>query len=122
VYHLNGTSGAAQPDRVFNEFRRAQERFMRKHHGAAGLGLFRAVVVIGSVLRIGAFGVLALMAPGKRPARLGLVAQWRRILLWTLGRRGPGLTAGAARGVAEHTPVVGAGPRIAARPEVESPG
>jgi GT2 family glycosyltransferase len=122
VYHLNGASGAAQPDRVFNEFRRAQERFMRKHHGAAGLALFRAVVVIGSVLRIAAFGMLTLVGPAKRPARLALVGKWGRILLWTLGRRGPGLTAPAAGSTSRpDTAVAEEGPRLKARAGVESP-
>jgi GT2 family glycosyltransferase len=123
VYHLNGASGATQPDRVFSEFRRAQERFMRKHHGTAGLVLFHAVVLIGSALRIGAFGVLALVAPGKRSARLALVGKWRRILLWTLGRRGPGLTAAATEGVLQsHGAAAEVGPNLAARTGVESPG
>ena len=96
VYHLNGASGAAQPDRVFSEFRRAQERFMRKHHGPAGLLLFRTVVVIGAALRIGIFGLLAIVLPKGRSGRLSLVSKWRRILFWTIGRRGPGLSAGPA--------------------------
>jgi GT2 family glycosyltransferase len=123
IYHLNGASGATQPDRVLNEFRRAQERFMRKHHGMAALILFRIVVVLGSVLRIAAFGVIALVAPGKRSARLALVRKWCRILLWTLGRRGPGLTGAPKKGVSRHHSVVAeAGSELAARTGAESAG
>jgi GT2 family glycosyltransferase len=90
VSHLNGASGAAQPDAVFNEFRRAQERFIRKHYGFFGLALIRFVVVIGAGLRVAAFGLLAAL-PRNRAKRLELCRKWTRILTWTLGRRGPGL-------------------------------
>jgi GT2 family glycosyltransferase len=90
VFHLNGASGTAQPDAVFDEFRRAQERFIHKHHGTLALAFVRFVIVLGASMRTVAFGLLA-MAPGRRHARLEQARKWRRILTWTLGRRGPGL-------------------------------
>lgn len=90
VQHLNGASGAAQPDAVFNEFRRAQERFIRKHDGPLGLAVVRIVVVIGAALRVAAFFLLS-AAKGKRAQHWAACRKWTRILAWTLGRRGPGL-------------------------------
>ena len=83
VVHLNGGSGKAQPDRVFEEFQRGQERFVRKHHGRAGLAVYRAMRVVGSAVRVAAFGAAG---------RWAEVRRWRRILRWTLGSRGPGLS------------------------------
>jgi GT2 family glycosyltransferase len=90
AYHLNGASGAAQPDAVFNEFRGAHERIIRKHHGVFGLAIVRSVVTIGAGLRVVLFALLAI-PPGNREKRLPLLRKWNRILLWNLGRRGPGL-------------------------------
>jgi GT2 family glycosyltransferase len=102
VQHLNGASGAAQADAVFNEFRRAQERFIRKHDGPVGLALVRIVVVIGAAIRIAAFFLLS--APkGKRAQRRATCRKWTRILTWTLGRRGPGLKKPVRQGeIVQH--------------------
>ncbi len=91
VVHLNKGSGKRQPDRVFCEFHRGQERFFRKHHGLSGLWFFRAVMVFGASLRVLVFLAAALAVPRRRAQSLSLVAQWQRILTWTLGFRGPGL-------------------------------
>ncbi len=95
VVHLGGGSAGgetgAQPDRVFNEFHRGQERFIRKHFGAGGLLVYRVATVFGACLRTALFGVAALTKPGSRRTSLSMVTQWRRILSWTLGKRGPGL-------------------------------
>lgn len=88
VYHLNGASGAVQRRAVFDEFHRAQERFVRKHHGPLGLFVYRFMMVVGAVLRMAAFGLLRLT--GNRRAA-GLVRKWFGILVWTLGWRGGGL-------------------------------
>lgn len=91
VVHLGGGSGGAQSDRVFCEFQRGQERFIRKHFGLGGLLVYRAATVFGAGLRIVMFGAAAVVRPGSRPRYKLLVAQWKRILTWTLGKRGPGL-------------------------------
>ncbi|PQV63702.1 hypothetical protein B1R32_10941 [Abditibacterium utsteinense] len=91
VVHLGGGSGGAQPDRVFSEFHRGQERFIRKHYGARGLVVHRLATVFGACLRIGLFGAAAFLRPGSRCRYRLLVAQWKRILNWNLGKRGPGL-------------------------------
>ena len=90
VTHLNGGSGKEQPDRVFNESRRSGERYIIKHHGRAGLAVVHTLTVAGALLRISVFGLLAAV-PGRREPARALRRQWKRILLWTLGRRGPGL-------------------------------
>ena len=91
VVHLGGGSGGAQPDRVFCEFHRGQERFIRKHYGTRGLLVHRFATVFGACLRILLFGAATFLRPGLRHRYKRLVAQWKRILLWNLGRRGPGL-------------------------------
>lgn len=106
VSHLNGASGAAQSSRVFDEFRRAQERFVRKHHGVLGLAVMRIVVVIGALMRIAVFSATALFSRAGRERRLDTVRKWGRILVWTLGRRGPGL--------ARPRPNAATGPSVAA--------
>jgi GT2 family glycosyltransferase len=105
VCHLNGASGKAESDAVFDEFRRAQERYIRKHHGRLGLLWFWIVVVIGSVARVAIFGFLAAVQPSRRSARLGDVKKWRRIFLWTLGRRGLGLGRPTASSAAQDSPL-----------------
>lgn len=91
VVHRGGGSGGAQPDRVFSEFHRGQERFIRKHFGMSGLMVHRIATVFGAGLRIVLFGAAMMLRPGSREHYRALVAQWRRIGAWTLGRRGPGL-------------------------------
>lgn len=91
VVHLGGGSGKVQADKVFNEFQRAQERFMCKHYGGAGLMVYRITTIFGACLRMLLFLVAALCRAHKRRHYLSQIAQWKRILLWSLGKRGPGL-------------------------------
>jgi GT2 family glycosyltransferase len=92
VTHLNGASGKAQADRVFTEFHRGQERFVRKHYCAAGLFWYRLMVVCGALIRIISFGVAGILLPAKRAKLFELVHRWSRLLRWTMGQRGPGLS------------------------------
>ena len=99
VVHLNGGSGTRQPDRVFCEFRRSQEKFYAKHYGVAGLWCHRATMLVGSLLRIVLFTVLGAVSRIRRVRYREEAATWKRILAWTAGLRGPGLsdrTTGAA--------------------------
>ncbi len=91
VTHLGGISGATQADRVFCEFHRGQERFMRKHYGQFGLTIYRLTTVMGACLRIILFETAGFLRPDSRSKCKSLVAQWKRILLWTIGKRGAGL-------------------------------
>jgi hypothetical protein len=94
---LGGGSGKPQADRVFREFRKAQERFIRKHHGAFGLLIYRLALVTGACIRITAFGILAVIRPSRRERNRDLVRLWCRILSWTIGFRGPGLSGCTGR-------------------------
>lgn len=89
--HCGGASGKAQSAPVFCEFRRAQERFQRKHYGRLGLLFFRMMLLIGAVLRVILFGMQALLLPTRRSVRLSQVHLWQRIFLWTVGMRSTGL-------------------------------
>jgi GT2 family glycosyltransferase len=90
VIHLNGGSGKVQSKRVFTEFRRGQERYIRKHHGILGLIWFRLMLFAGAILRITLFGMLAMIS--NRRQRIKKVMVWGRILAWSVGWRGPGLS------------------------------
>ena len=92
VTHVNGGSGKRQAKRVFSEFHRSAELYIRKHHGLSGLVIVRACLVGGSSLRLVLFGIAALVPGSRRPRKL--VRQWLRILIWHLGVRGAGLRSG----------------------------
>lgn len=89
--HLGGESGKSRSARVFCEFHRGQERYIFKHHGRFGRGIYRAATVFGALLRALIFGAASLLFPRARRGFLGQVKAWKRIARWTLGRRGPGL-------------------------------
>jgi GT2 family glycosyltransferase len=89
--HLGGGSAGNQSAKVFSEFRRGQERYIRKHHGGFGLWVFRASVITGAVLRIVFFSLLALFQRSRREKAIKVVRLWTRIMAWTVGFRGPGL-------------------------------
>lgn len=91
VTHLGGVSGSFQSDRTFCEFRRAQDLYIRKHHGLPGLLVFRCATAFGALVRILCYSVLRVSrgAGGRKAGRDALT--WWRILLWTVGFRGPGL-------------------------------
>jgi len=91
VFHLCGASGRQQPLRVFTEFHRGQERFVRKHHGRAGLVVYRTAKVYGSVVRLAVFSAHSVVRPAQRRKDLDEVARWARILAFTVGVRGQGL-------------------------------
>ena len=100
VTHIGGASGVAQSDRVFEEFHRARERLIRKHHGTVGLFAFRFFEAIGALLRFLVFGAIRIVSPGRREKCTHLMGKWRRILWWTLGRRGAGLRDAVSKSMA----------------------
>lgn len=87
VTHWNGESGKQQAERVFNEFRWAAERYIRKYHGVAGLVVFRLSMMVGAVVRITVFGA-GIVIPRQRQRSFRMVKLWGRILKWTIGFRG----------------------------------
>lgn len=91
VVHLAGSSGRPESERTFSEFRQAQERFIRKHYGGVGLAVFRCATVSGAALRIVSFSILRVFRRARRAKLTQDIHLWWRILLWTLGLRGPGL-------------------------------
>lgn len=90
VVHVNGGSGKRQADRVFNEFMRSAERYVRKHHGRVGLGVLRTCLVGGSAARVAVFGCRSLV-PRRGTGSRQRAREWLRVLTWTLGLRGAGL-------------------------------
>ena len=91
VVHLIQGSGKAQSERVFNEFRHANETFINKHYGAPGLWLYRVSQIIGAGARLVLLGTLGLLGVTRRIDPHHSAAEWRRILSWNLGFRGPRL-------------------------------
>lgn len=92
VTHLNGGSGRQQSDRVFCEFRRGQEKFFRKHYGVSGLLFYRLMMTLGSCLRLSLFTLIGMISRKRRLRCADEVRLWKRILKWTVGSRGPGLS------------------------------
>lgn len=89
VTHLGGSSGARQADAVFEEFSRASERYIRKHHGKFGLWVYRAAATVGAGLRVASFILLRVIRPSPRHAdRLSL---WKRVFCWSIGCRLKGI-------------------------------
>ena len=86
VVHLNGGSGSRQADRVFDEFHRSAQRYIRKHHGRAGLAVYRACLVGGASARVVLFGLGAVLSTGPAKARgQRRTREWARILAWHSG-------------------------------------
>ena len=52
VVHVGGASGSAMAGRQLAEFCRGNARYVRKHHGRAGLALVRAAKVAGLLARL----------------------------------------------------------------------
>ena len=84
IVHYGGQSSVAMKDRQFCESVRNEVRYIRKHFGLSGEMLYRASMLFGSVLRIGAFSVIRFV-PGKREAADRVIGLWWRMLKWHLG-------------------------------------
>jgi GT2 family glycosyltransferase len=91
VQHLCGASGLQQSDRVFVEFHRGQERFVRKHFGWHGLAIYRVAKIFGSVARLAVFSARSVLRPARRKSDRTEVARWARILAFTVGAKRQGL-------------------------------
>jgi GT2 family glycosyltransferase len=66
VVHLGGASGATDKARIHRHFFTSLDYYQRKHHGLAGLILFRAAMVVGGVLRLVAWSGVFLLQPRRR--------------------------------------------------------
>jgi hypothetical protein len=85
VVHYGGGSGKSMPDQVFAEFYAGQRRFYRKHYGVAGAVALQVSLVLGALLRIPIFSVIAIALPSKRNGASKVATLWKRILWWSLG-------------------------------------
>ena len=103
VVHYGGGSGQAMPGRVFVEFSRGQRRFYRKHYGPAGAMALRVSLVLGAILHVPLFGLLAAVSPARRTKSWAVVRLWANILRWNLGLwHAPGLAPAAETGALSH--------------------
>jgi GT2 family glycosyltransferase len=66
VVHLGGASGATDKARIHRHFFTSLDYYQRKHHGLAGLILFRAAMVVGGMLRLVAWSGVFLLQPRRR--------------------------------------------------------
>ena len=105
VVHLGGASGSdgggGQSAAVFCEFERGQERFVRKHQGAAGLLAYRAARVASSSLRAVAYTAMSCRpgSPASRRRWSGPAATWRRVFAFSVGVRAKPLRSDAGADV-----------------------
>jgi hypothetical protein len=81
--HVGGGSASADFGRAFEHFYRGAEHFVAKHHGARGLALHRAGLVVGSVLRV---PFLAARRSGEARRRLAAAGRAARLLVSHPGR------------------------------------
>ena len=72
VTHLGGASGAGEKARVSTLFWQGQERYIVKHFGRAGWAVMRGGVLLGTLLRAGAYAMLALV-PARRKRTVPLL-------------------------------------------------
>lgn len=66
VQHLGGASGANEPARVNRHFFQSLDRYELKHHGWAGLLLFRVAMAVGSTLRALLWTAVWISMPARR--------------------------------------------------------
>jgi GT2 family glycosyltransferase len=66
VTHLGGASGAKEKARVNRHFFESLDRYEFKHHGATGLVLLRAAMVVGCLLRGVLWSVALVVSPARR--------------------------------------------------------
>ncbi len=82
VVHLGGGSSRAMPLRQFVESNRSALRYIRKHHGPVGEGLYRAAMLLGAGVRLPLWGAAWLVLPGRRASIVPTLVLWRRLLRW----------------------------------------
>ncbi len=68
VTHLGGASGASDRPGVNRHFFDSYDRYVRKHHGMAGLVSMRAAMVLGCGLRAVLWGLVVAAVPPRRAA------------------------------------------------------
>jgi GT2 family glycosyltransferase len=68
VTHLGGASGAKEEARIRRHFFESLDHYERKHHGLAGLILFRAAMVAGCAMRSILWAAVSLLPPRRAQA------------------------------------------------------
>lgn len=103
ITHYGGGSGKTQADRVFVEASLGQRRFYRKHYGVFGASVLRVSLILGALLRIPLFALLAAVSPTRRAKSWAIVRLWTNILRWNLGLwHAPGLAPAPENGALSH--------------------
>ncbi len=89
--HYGGASSSKAPIRFYIEMHRANLRYWRKHHGAASLATFRAILMLHQTVRVVRGALLYLVRPSGRQYNAHKVERSLACLKWLLtGRDGKG--------------------------------
>lgn len=92
ITHLGGQSTRQVRPRQLVEFNRSHLRFIRKHYGPGGALVLRAMMLIGSLLRLPLWTMIGLLHPARRETARAQIALWCFHLRWWSGwDRTPGL-------------------------------
>jgi GT2 family glycosyltransferase len=82
VTHLGGASGAGESGKINRHFFESLDYYEMKHHGMAGLVLFRLAMVIGCAMRSLGWAVAWLV-----PSRRKVAAAKLKLRVWLIGRQ-----------------------------------
>lgn len=89
VLHHGGKSTGATPgtQRSAVIMRESLARFFQKHHGKVSAGLYRTVMGVVSVCRVGSLALLMVITLGRfrRESLRAALAKWSRVLRWAIG-------------------------------------
>jgi hypothetical protein len=80
VTHLGGASGAKEEARIRRHFFESLDHYERKHHGLAGLIVFRAAMAAGCALRTLLWAAVSLL-PARRQVALAKARKHSRLCL-----------------------------------------
>jgi len=85
ITHLGGQSSEGVKDQQFCEFQNSSAKLIKKHYGELGAAVQRIAMVVGSILRIALWSLIAIVLPNKREAAEKQKQNWKRLLKWWLG-------------------------------------
>lgn len=85
ITHLGGQSSEGLRGRQLVEFNRGHLRYMRKYYGIAGATLHRLLMIVGALLRLSLWNLLALVKPTRRSEARQNIAVWKHHLRWWSG-------------------------------------
>ena len=93
ITHLGGQSSEGRRGRQLVEFNRGHLRYMRKHYGNTGAILHRILMIVGALLRLSLWNLLALVKTACRQEARQNLAIWKHHLRWWTGLSSePGLS------------------------------